>query len=291
MPKGDGPFPAVVFVHGSGPETRRNSSYSARWMASIGYIALTFDKRGTGESGGAEKDWDQFNFADLADDVVAAVHFLSENNEVDKASIGLHATSQGGWVAPLAASKTDLIQFMVIKSASVCSVGEDRIFERSARLQREGFSVSDMAEAQEMQMVEAKTTPGDNSPDEFTMLFEQNKDKSWFPRVYGGEDPFTSSLIAYRRWYATIVDFNSVPYLQQSDIPVFWIFGDAEVDQLGPVEQSVSTLEMLKDNGKPYEITSYEGEGHHVNERKYELALHTWLSRINDYHGFKFRRH
>ncbi len=290
-PKGDGPFPAVVFVHGSGAETRSNSNYSAKWMASIGYMALTFDKRGTGESNGDEAEINRFSFDDLSNDVVAAVKFLSEVDEVNQAKIGLHAASQGGWVAPLAAFKTDLVNFMIIKSASVCSVGDDRVFERAARLRREGFNESEIAEARKMQLVEARTIPDDNAQDEFTQLFEQNKDKNWFSRVYGGSDPLSQSLTAYRKWYASIEDFNPVPYLEQMDIPVFWIFGDSALDQLGPVQQSISTLEELKKSGKSYKIVSYDGEGHNVKERKYELELYRWLSDINRYDSYKFKKH
>src|SRR6056297_566209 len=48
LPETDGPFPALVFVHGSGAETRDNSAYSAKWLSSLGYAVLTYDKRGTG---------------------------------------------------------------------------------------------------------------------------------------------------------------------------------------------------------------------------------------------------
>jgi uncharacterized protein len=281
----------VVFVHGSGPETWSNSSYSAKWLASIGYVALAYDKRGSGESDGEEKDWNRFSFNDLADDVVSAVDFLATLEEVDKSKIGLHAASQGGWVAPLAASKTELISFMIIKSASVCAVGEDRIFERSARLKKEGFSETEIHEAAEMQKAEAQFSTVDNNSDDFTSLFEKNKDKNWFPRVYRGSNPFTQSLVEYRKWYATIADFNSVPYLEKSELPVFWIFGDADLDTHGPVARSISTVEMLKTNGKAYSINSYTGEGHNISERKYELELYDWLNQTLDYDGFKFKKH
>lgn len=290
-PKGKGPFPAVVFVHGSGPEVRKNSKFSARWLASIGYVALTYDKRGAGESDGEDSEWRRFSFETLASDVVAAVEFLSQREEVDAARIGLHATSQGGWVAPLAAAKTDLVSFMVIKSASVCSVGEDRVFERAERLKGEGFSATDLAEVREMQLVEGKTTEDDDTPDQFSRLFEQYKAKAWFPRVYGGRDPFAPSLVSYRRWYATIVDFNSIPILQQLDIPIFWIFGDPNLDKLGPVEQSMAAVSQLKASGKSYQLQSYAGQGHNVSERSYEKELYDWLIKINGDEGFKFRKH
>ena len=81
MLKGEGPFPAIVFVHGSGSETRKNSSYSAKWMTSIGYAALIYDKRGAGESDGDNKSWSRFSFEDLTGDVIAVVNFLSERED------------------------------------------------------------------------------------------------------------------------------------------------------------------------------------------------------------------
>ncbi len=291
LPEGDGPFPAVVFVHGSGIETRVNSSYSAKWLTSIGYAALIYDKRGTGESGGNEKEVNSFSLENLSNDVIAAVNFLATQEKIDKSKIGIHATSQGGWVAPLAASKTDLISFMIIKSASVSTIGEDRIFERSARLTREKFSKSEIAEAQEMQLVEAKIVPGNETLDKFTMLFDKNKDKPWFARVYGGTNPFTESLVEYRKWYATVVDFDPVGFLKQIDTPIFWLFGDKTLDNLGPLVKSIETLEKLKKAGKQYAIKSYKGEGHNINEKKYEFDLYKWLKETNDYSGFKFKKH
>ena len=50
LPEGSQPHPAVVLVHGSGPQKRDLST--ARWFAAEGIAALAYDKRGVGESGG-----------------------------------------------------------------------------------------------------------------------------------------------------------------------------------------------------------------------------------------------
>jgi hypothetical protein len=47
VPSGPGPHPAVVFAHGSGPETRDASSFLADQLARRQIVVLTFDKRGT----------------------------------------------------------------------------------------------------------------------------------------------------------------------------------------------------------------------------------------------------
>lgn len=286
LPDGEGPFPAVVFVHGSGCETRDNSNYSAKWLAKIGYASLTFDKRGCGESDGEESDWKRFNFKHLAEDVVAAVSFLSSQKKIDIRKVGIHATSQGGWVAPLAASKTDLINFMIIKSASVSTVEEDRIFERAERLKSEGFSDKEINEAKQMQLAEPIS-----QEDSFRALYHEFKDRAWYPRVYGSLTPESEFLIEYRKWYSTIYQFDPIPLLKKKSIPTLWIFGDPMLDKLGPVTQSIESVERLKEEEKAYTIKSYPGQGHNIKEKAYEKDLYNWLIEVNGDSGYKFKKH
>lgn len=292
IPKGEGPFPAVVFVHGSGPEERNNSSYSAKWLASIGYIVLTYDKRGTGESDGDKKSWSRFSFDDLSDDVVAAVNYLSNQPNVDKDKIGLHATSQGGWVASLALSKTNLIHYLIMKSTSMTTVELDRIYERAERLKGEGLTPNELKEAMEMQLVEARKSLSDSS-DDFIRLFEKYKNSSWIKKVYPVDDPLNSSLVDYRNWYATIVDFDPIPYLKSTDTPIFWIFGDPKMDKLAPINQSIQNVYQLEKEGKKYAVFQYDGQGHNIKESAYEKDLYNWLDSINHQSdkGYNFKKH
>ena len=289
IPNGKGRFPAVVFVHGSGKETRKNSVFSAKWFASIGYVALVYDKRGTGKSSGDTTFPDRFDFNTLAEDARAAVDHLLGFSEVDTSRIGLHAVSQGGWVAPIVATRASKVSFMIVKSASVTTVEEDRIFERTARLRSEGFTEQDLEEAKQMQLVEPKYP--DQVNDDFIELFEAYKSRSWFHRVYPDVPPTDESLTAYRTWYASNVQFDPVEYLENLTVPVFWIFGDAKYDTHAPVAQSLENLRLLESRGKKYVVKVYAGEGHTISERKYELALFKWLQVTNSYDEYVFKRH
>ena len=110
MPEGEGPFPAVVYLYGSGPSSREN-----RWMLTLvkhlqenGIMVLVPDKRGSSLS---EGDWRTASFEDLGRDALAAVQFLKGQNELLITDIGLIGSSQGGHITPLIAGLSSEIDF------------------------------------------------------------------------------------------------------------------------------------------------------------------------------------
>ena len=210
-------LPAVVLIHGSGAADRRSMSEFARALASHGMAALAYDKRGVGESQGDPEEWKRFNFDHLAQDAVAAFNLLSERTDIDPERIGFLGASQGGWVAPLAASREPRAAFLILVSASVTTVGEDRLFERAARLQQEGFAPHEIEEVRTMQIVDDDVTRSGARYDEFCQLWNANKTKRWFSRVYLDSEP-TPPNHPWREWYRTVIDFNPVPILERLSI-------------------------------------------------------------------------
>ncbi|HUE88299.1 MAG TPA: alpha/beta hydrolase, partial [Vicinamibacterales bacterium] len=94
------PAAAVVLVHGSGPETRDQYRFYARWLAEHGVAALAYDKRGTGASSGVLYE---STYAAYAGDVVAAVDAVTAHVDIAPRAVGLVGFSEAEWVAPLAA--------------------------------------------------------------------------------------------------------------------------------------------------------------------------------------------
>lgn len=113
LPKTDGPHPAVVFIHGSGKNTREHLRFFADRFAPYGIAGLVYDKRGVGDSTGVFPDDLISSFGDLADDAIAGRSFLRERSDIDSDRIGFWGFSQGGWLAPLAASRSDKTAFVV----------------------------------------------------------------------------------------------------------------------------------------------------------------------------------
>jgi len=125
---------AVVFIHGSGPQTRNLAL--ARRFADRGIAALVYDKRGVGQSGGTyegNQSVTGMNIALLADDAVSALNALAARAELGAVPVGFAGISQAGWIAPLAATRTPAAKFLLLWSAPVSKVSEEDIYSKHTR--------------------------------------------------------------------------------------------------------------------------------------------------------------
>lgn len=259
----EGPHPAIVLVDGSGATDRHNMRDFSIALAGAGFVTLAYDKRGVGGSTGDSDAWRYFSIDDLAADAAAGVELLAARHDVSEGGIGLLGISQGGWVAPLAATLTDSASFMVLLSPSVTTIGEDRLFERAARLSAEGFSPDEIAEAREMQELYQEVIRTRQGFERFETAWHDNKEKRWFPRVYLS-DAFLDPQHAYHRWYETVQEFDPRPYLGDLSVPILWLFGDPEHDRLTPVAASIENVEILRQHGKDYTIHVFPGTDHNM---------------------------
>lgn len=122
---------AVVFVHGSGKQTR--SLHWAKRFASNGIAALVYDKRGVGQSGGeyeSNQSVSEKNLNLLAQDAKEAIGVLRKHIKTKDLLVGLTGISQAGWIIPLAAENSDSIDFIALWSGPVCKVSEEDIYSK-----------------------------------------------------------------------------------------------------------------------------------------------------------------
>jgi pimeloyl-ACP methyl ester carboxylesterase len=125
IPAGAGPFPGIVFLHGSGAEGRWATRYLAEAFARRGVAALVYDKRGVGRSTG---DWRTAGFEELVGDAVAAVDALRARPEVAPDRVGIHGHSQGGTIAPWVATASRHVAFVVASAPGGGSMAEMEIY-------------------------------------------------------------------------------------------------------------------------------------------------------------------
>lgn len=131
FPKSGKLHAALVFIHGSGEQTRDLGL--AERFANSGMAALVYDKRGVGKSGGEyerKQSVSEKNISLLADDASAALSTLARHPQLEGVPLGLSGISQAGWIAPLAARRNNLAKFLVLWSGPVCKVSEEDIYSQ-----------------------------------------------------------------------------------------------------------------------------------------------------------------
>ncbi len=118
VPKGKGPFPALLLITGSGPQNRDEEIFSHKPFAVIadhltkkGYVVLRVDDRGTGSTTG---DFSSATSEDFMYDAMASLAYLRSRSDVDKKKVGLLGHSEGGMIAPMIAAKDKNIDFIVM---------------------------------------------------------------------------------------------------------------------------------------------------------------------------------
>lgn len=133
LPKGNGPFPTVVIVSGSGPSFRDNwwTLTVVKHLNENGIAVVVPDKRGCEKSKG---NWIGADFDQLANDVISAVNFVQNQNTFEYSSIGVLGISQGGWIAPLSATKSKDISFVVSLSGPTVTAYEQLLHEETSNI-------------------------------------------------------------------------------------------------------------------------------------------------------------
>lgn len=226
-PTGEGPYPAIVCTHGSGPGDRQFAAYRSEgiFYARLGLTALIYDRRGSGKSTG---DAAGASIEDLADDALAGVELLKTMKNIQSQEIGVSGISQGGWIAPLAASRSKDVAFVIVLSASGINPMEQSIFDVENALRRGGYGESVVAEASRLRRriydFARSGVPDPGLP----AALEAARGEAWF-RLSALPDP--QNVAAVSPGERQFLLFEPVPAWKKVAVPVLalWGGGDASV--------------------------------------------------------------
>lgn len=135
--KARAPLPGVVLVTGSGAGVPREHLLTeATEFARRGIAVLIYDKRSEGYTNVRR------SYSELADDALGAVRALRGRPGVDPAKVGLWGLSEGGWVAPLAASRSADAAFVIVVGGNAMPPIRQQVWNETSGLRRAGASGS-----------------------------------------------------------------------------------------------------------------------------------------------------
>lgn len=248
------PAPALVAVHGAEAALRSYPLHEHLHVVlpKAGFAAVTFDRRGEGESTG-EPSAGMFDV--LAADAIAVVDHVAELDAIDAARIGLWGISQGGWVAPLAATRSERVAFLVLIASIGVSPAEQMREAIPEQLRRAGYDDDAVALERAARAELEDVIHGRGSPERAQALLDEARHQAWWPlaylpdRVLYGEE---------RRGWIEEMDFEPEPVFARVRVPTLVFFGDD--DEWIPIEASIEAWRRAR--GDEVKIVRLPGTGH-----------------------------
>jgi pimeloyl-ACP methyl ester carboxylesterase len=269
LPKGRGPHPAIVGLHPADDASRDH--YLFRHLATVlpprGIAVARFDRRG-----------DDVPFEDQIADTLDVLADLRRRPEMDAARIGLWGFSQGAWIAPMVASRTD-VAFLVLVASVGVTPAEQMLYGTAKHVREAGFGDGAADRVIAARRIVDDYRRGRGSLSEAERAIDAIKNEPFFAHAYLPAD-------ARQLGPWPDMDFDPAPVFAQVRVPVLLFYG--EDDEWQPIDASISAW---RDSGNPdLTIVRLPGAAHAPTiggvkdiakvSPDYERALVSWLSRV-----------
>jgi dipeptidyl aminopeptidase/acylaminoacyl peptidase len=189
-------------------------------LAEAGFIAVRYDKRGHGQSGGRAES---ATLGDQAEDALAVVRWLSNRRDIDRDRIAFVGHNEGAWAALLAATRERRIA-AAVSIAAPSIPGSERVLEQ----QRHVLERMDVPPAERVAKIELQSR----------INAAVMSGKGWEAL------PPDVRRQADTPWFQSFLAFNPARTIEDVRQPLLFIHGelDAEVpvshlDRLGELAQ------------------------------------------------------
>ncbi len=268
MPAGDAPVPIAVLVHGSERWSALTYSYWPRLLAAHGVGVFVYDKRGTGRSTGRYSQ--DFNL--LANDAVAALGEARRLAGPRAARIGFFGGSQAGWIAPLAATRSDAAFVAIGYGLADSPLAEDRD-QVMLDLKRRGHGPEVLAKAREVTDATAAVMASGfrDGYDALAAVKDKYGREPWWKDMRG---EFTGELAnrppLLLRWFGPLYDegttwrHDPMPVLHALKVPLLWVLAGA--DREAPPEETRARLRAVAQAGGPVTLVEFPDTDHGMLE-------------------------
>ena len=220
--------PAVILLAGAGADDRDGVvsgvpvlGQLADALADAGFLAVRFDKRGHGQSGGRAES---ATLGDHADDAMAVVRWLAKRRDVDRDRIAVLGHNEGAWEALLAAARERRIA-AVVMIASPSTPGAERVLEQQRHMleRLDGPPADRVAKIELQTRINAAVMTG----------------RGW------EEIPADMRKQADTPWFQSLLTFDPAKVIKDIRQPLLIVHG--ELDAEVPVSHADRLAEFAKD--------------------------------------------
>jgi pimeloyl-ACP methyl ester carboxylesterase len=209
-----------------------------------GIAVARFDRRG-----------DDVPLDDQVEDVMAVIAQLEERPEIDATRIGLWGFSQGAWVAPLAASRSTKIAFLVLLASTGVSPAEQMLYGTAKQARLAGFGEDAASRIADARRVVDEYRRGKTPRATAQQAIDRIRDEPFFEFAY-----LPARVDGAMAW--PDMDFDPAPIFAGVRVPTLLFYG--EDDEWSPVDASVAAWERAAQRARNHAVTIIRlpGTGH-----------------------------
>jgi pimeloyl-ACP methyl ester carboxylesterase len=280
IPKGKGPFPAILLISGSGAQNRDGEVFEHKPFAVIadyftnrGYIVLRVDDRGVGETTG---NISNVTTADFAEDANSSLDYLKKRKEANSKQLGMIGHSEGGMIAPMLASKRKDISFIILLAAPGEKIPKLMEDQNKAILLSRGFTkeaadaygnlyhdmIPVITNAKTIEEAETNLIPVINA-------WKKTTTKGIVIGTTGISNDSTQNLFVQAfasslgtPWYKYFLKFDPQPYLSKLSCRVLALNGDKDLQVISVPNLAAIKAALEKSNSPGYEVKEVAGVNH-----------------------------
>lgn len=269
FPRSEGPHPAVLLIAGSGPIDRNEEVFGhkpflilADHLTKQGIAVLRFDKRGCGESTG---NYDTATSRDFADDVLAGIDYLKTRKEIDARRIGLIGHSEGGIIAPMVATQSKDVAFIVLMAGTGMN-GEENLYAQGALIARSmGASEEAIAHQGDMQrqiFAILKKEPDSVVAEKSLREFFAKEGAALSAFQWAAQTVEAQIRRFNTNWFRYFLTYDPAIALKQVKVPILVLNGELDL-QVAPKQNLSAIDKALKEAGnEDYTVVEFPKLNH-----------------------------
>lgn len=257
LPDGEGPFPGVVLVAGTGPIDRDETfeghkffKVLAEYLAINGIASYRYDKRGVGGSTG---DFSLVTIRDFSSDAFVALKFLKSHPRIDRA--GFIGHSEGTKVTSMATLDNDYCDFLVLMAPYALPGDQGFLNQTEAILSAKGVTRENInkqlnIETQIWELLK-KEESLETTRLKVQNLVRNNLDDYHYLKNTKSED-LEEAITSEANFFVTALNIDEVrnyndPFLSKLKCPVFALTGDKDLYVVYPNDFN-RAKELIKSN-------------------------------------------
>jgi uncharacterized protein len=264
VPSTQGPHPALIDV-GQGYFLGAYNGPFQYFYVRQGLAVMTPIRR---TIAGADANYLKSNFDERAREILVGAEMLKQRTDIKPRQIGLYGDSQTAWIAPLAATLSPDVAFLILRVPSALPVTENILYEIESNLRRDNFSEADVNKALALRQLIHGTVLTNSGWEDLKAEIDKSKNEKWFPYVRAGW--FPSLQIppdeATAKGLRDPLTYDPLPVLQTVTVPVLALNG--ELDEAVPTKKSVPVMEAAfgKAGNKDFTVMVLPKAGHNFLE-------------------------